>query len=372
VSSATRRIKNPRSIERIADAVLYEGYILYPYRPSAVKNQQRWNFGVLSPESYSVAQCGTESSSMLTECLVETNSSSALEVKIRFLHLMLRELAEEIFDGRSSRSDAGHIHEESAQFRVVPAFDFNGQILQTWQEAVEREVVLPRIKFSDLGLSKHVKFEFPSSKTTEPLVPTESGKRCGVILRTQEAIAGEVKVLATTVVLEDSVSPHETGKKQLVKLAIEIRNLTPFENASDRSRDEALLHSFVSTHTILEVDNGAFVSLLDPPGEYKSAAHACANTGTYPVLVGEEGNHEFMLSSPIILYDYPQIAPESAGDLFDGTEIDEILTLRIMSLTDEEKREMRGADVLARQLLERTESLSAEEMMSLHGVMKKA
>jgi hydrogenase maturation protease len=90
------------------------------------------------------------------------------------------------------------------------------------------------------------------------------------------------------------------------------------------------------------------------------------------VLVGEEGDHELMLSSPIILYDYPQIAQESAGDLFDGTEIDEILTLRIMSLTDEEKREMRGADVLARQLLERTESLSPEQMMSLHGVMKKA
>jgi hypothetical protein len=371
VSSATRRIKNTRSIERIADAVLYEGYILYPYRPSAVKNQQRWNFGVLSPEAYAVAQRGTESSSMLTECLVETDSASTLEVKIHFLHLMLRELAEEIEDCPSSRSDPGHIHEGSAQFRVVPAFEFNGQILQTWQEAVQREVVIPRIKLNGLGLSKRVKFEFPSSQTTEPLMPTESGKRCGLILRTQEAIAGEVEIAATTVVL-DSVSPDETAKKQLVKLSIEIRNLTPFENASGRSRDEALLHSFVSTHTILEVDNGAFVSLLDPPDEYKSVAHACTNTRTYPVLVGDEGDHKFMLSSPIILYDYPQIAEESAGDLFDGTEIDEILTLRIMSMTDEEKREMRGADVLARQLLERTESLSPEQMMSLHGVMKKA
>jgi hydrogenase maturation protease len=77
-----------------------------------------------------------------------------------------------------------------------------------------------------------------------------------------------------------------------------------------------------------------------------------------------------MLSSPIILYDYPQIAPESAGDLFDGTEIDEILTLRIMTLTDAEKREMRGVDERARRILERTETLPAEQLMKLHGAMR--
>ena len=77
-----------------------------------------------------------------------------------------------------------------------------------------------------------------------------------------------------------------------------------------------------------------------------------------------------MLSSPIILYDYPQIAPESAGDLYDGTEIDEILTLRIMTLTDEEKREMRSVDERARQILERTEKLSTHEMMKLHGALR--
>ena len=77
-----------------------------------------------------------------------------------------------------------------------------------------------------------------------------------------------------------------------------------------------------------------------------------------------------MLSSPIILYDYPQIAPESPGSLFDGTEIDEILTLRIMTLTDDEKREMRNADDRARQILERTETLPAEQFMKMHGAMK--
>jgi len=219
VSSATRRINNTRSIERIADAVLYEGYILYPYRPSSVKNQQRWNFGVLSPEAYAVAQGGSESSSMLTECLVEIDSSSTLEVKIRFLHLMLRELAEEIEDCRSFRANAGHFNEGSLHFRVVPAFEFKGRILQPWQEAVDREVVIPRIKLNDLGLSQRQKFDFPSSKTTEPLMPTESGKNRGLILRTQDAIVGEIELLgiARDEGVEMRLAPVDLGAQDAAK-----------------------------------------------------------------------------------------------------------------------------------------------------------
>ena len=77
-----------------------------------------------------------------------------------------------------------------------------------------------------------------------------------------------------------------------------------------------------------------------------------------------------MLSSPIIMYDYPQIAPESPGDLFDGTEIDEILALRIMTMTDAEKHEMRHSDDRARKMLERTESLPMEHLMKLHGTLR--
>jgi hydrogenase maturation protease len=79
-----------------------------------------------------------------------------------------------------------------------------------------------------------------------------------------------------------------------------------------------------------------------------------------------------MLSSPIILYDYPEIAPESPGDLCDGTEIDEILTLRIMTLTDAEKNEMRHVDEYARRILERTEMLGRDEFLKMHGVMRDA
>jgi hydrogenase maturation protease len=126
----------------------------------------------------------------------------------------------------------------------------------------------------------------------------------------------------------------------------------------------------VSTHTILGVAGGEFVSLLDPPAEWRAAAEACRNVGTWPVLVGEEGQKDMLLSSPIILYDYPQVAPESPGDLFDSTEIDEILTLRIMTLTDEEKRAMAAVDERTRALLERTEGMAPEDLLRLHGTIR--
>jgi hydrogenase maturation protease len=130
------------------------------------------------------------------------------------------------------------------------------------------------------------------------------------------------------------------------------------------------MRSFVSTHTVLSVRGGEFVSLLDPPASLREAAAQCRNVGTWPVMVGREGERDAMLSSPIILYDYPRVAPESAGDFFDGTEIDEMLALRVMTLTDEEKREMQNADERTRRILERTDTLPAEQMMKLHGAMR--
>jgi hypothetical protein len=126
----------------------------------------------------------------------------------------------------------------------------------------------------------------------------------------------------------------------------------------------------VSTHAILHCAEGDFVSLLEPADELQHAVSACQNRGVWPVLVGEDGDTHTLLASPIILYDYPQIAPESPGDLFDGGEIDEILSLRIMTMTDEEKREMRHSDERARQILERTENLPEEHLLKLHGVLR--
>ena len=157
----------------------------------------------------------------------------------------------------------------------------------------------------------------------------------------------------------------------LFKLHVQVKNLTPLERPPGQtSRDTALMQSLVSAHTLLGVVNGQFVSLLEPPENLQDLSTSCENVGAWPVLVGAEGERDTMLASPIILYDYPQIAPESPGDLFDGTEIDEILALRIMTMTDDEKREMRNTDDRARKILERTEALPVEHLAKLHGTLR--
>jgi len=348
-------------VERIADAVLYEGYILYPYRPSAVKNQQRWNFGSLCPKSYSLAQGGTESWTMQTECLVQHKPGTVLNIKVRFLHLVQRDVAGLAANCRDNLSACAH-HQfafSESHFAIVPSLEINGRRYQTWQEAIERDTRVPPFELGEFaGGSTRTSFSFPASETVEQLLDEGTGQITGVLLRRQQALEGAVELTARRI------------GNGLMRINVQILNLTPLENASESSRDTALMRSLVSTHTILNVENGEFVSLLDPPGEFREAAAGCSNIGTYPVLVGEEGAQDCMLSSPIILYDYPKLAPESAGNLYDGTEIDEILTLRIMTLTDEEKREMRDTDERARQILERTEVLPAEQLMKMHGVMR--
>jgi hydrogenase maturation protease len=353
-------------VERIADAVLYEGYILYPYRPSAVKNQQRWNFGALCPQSYSEAQRGTEAWTMQTECIVEGGEQTSLDIKVRFLHLVTREVGKMSteFETRIATPSDEEIAASitGSDFDVVPSLEVNGKLFQTWQEAVERDVTVPAFKPSDATeRTRRMTFSFPNSREIELLRDDGAVQIKGVVVRRQQSIEGAIEV---------QVEELPDASRSCFKLTVRILNLTTLQDPEQKSRDDALMRSFVSTHTILVANEGEFVSLLDPPEELKESAAGCLNIGTYPVLAGEEGDRSCVLSSPIILYDYPQIAPESAGNLFDGTEIDEILTLRIMTLTDEEKREMRGADDRARQILERTESLPVEQFMKMHGAMK--
>ena len=348
---------NLAAVGQIAKAVLYEGYMLYPYRPSSVKNQQRWNFGVLCPFSYSEAQKGSEAWSMQTECLVEGSSMTGLEVRVRFLQLVSRavgELKTPVSDLPASHSP----HFRDPEFRLVERLALNGRVYQPWQEAIEREVSMPVYNVEALGYKLVPDaFSFPFEKQFEYL-RDDSGNYVGVIVRERQPLCGAVEVMS------------ERVGDGIFKISVRVRNTTPFEVEKCSSRDDALLRSLASTHTVLGVQDGKFVSVFAPPDTLSNLAALCTNIGTWPVLVGEEGQHDTMLSSPIILYDYPQIAPESAGDLFDGTEIDEILSLRIMTLTDEEKLEMCQSDERAREMLERTETMPVEQLMKLHGVLR--
>ena len=296
---------NSERIEKIANAVLYEGYLLYPYRASAVKNQQRFNFGVLYPREHCERNPGSDAWEMQTECLVRSSPDTTVEIKTRFLQLI----------ERAER-----------------------------QEGVEREVSTPVFDMRSLEtpLRWRVLFEGAADHGVG---------RAGTL--NAEFELGSSPVTAS-----------------LSSIRLRIRNSAAPGDRRESRRDEALLHSLVSVHSILQVTGGSFVSLLDPPAEFRKAAASCVNIGSWPVLVGEEWQLDMMLSSPIILYDYPQIAPESSGDLFDGTEIDEILALRILTLTDAEKLEVRCGDARARRILERTEMLPSEHLQKLHGAMR--
>lgn len=337
-------------LERIVNAVLYEGYILYPYRPSSRKNcRERFTFGRVYPEAYSDAQKGAEPCVMQTECLVETEEENAeLEVGVRFLHPMAREIGMPLEGGQREGESAVH---------VVPELCVDGQLYQSWHEAVEREIRVPGMLLGEAP--KRVAFSFPEAATTEP-IHGQAGRVAGVIARRQKAVSGTVELRT-----------QDLGEG-LHKVTVRILNQTPATAAELENPEAILMRTLASTHTILHVRQGRFVSLTAPPERWQGAAKECQNVGVWPVLVGDEEKEErdTVLSSPIILYDYPRIAAESAGPLFDGTEIDEILTLRILTMTEQEKVEMRRVDEQARRLLERTEALSGEKLLRLHGVMR--
>ena len=266
---------NLDGVRQVADAVLYEGYMLYPYRPTSIKNRQRWTFGGLYPERYA-AHSGNASS---FESQFLAQGEGQISVVVRFLHLLRRP------DGL--------------------------------EEGIPLEV-------------GHGAFHF---QALDHQCPVE-----GIVELAEERISRDLR-----------------------RITLRVRNLS----GSDDSM--AIL---ASAHAIALVTDGSFLSLIDPPEPFREVAAVCRNTGVWPVLVGDPDSRDHLLISPIILYDYPQIALESPGDLFDSTEIDEILSLRIMTLTDQEKDEIRAGDSRTRRVLERTESLSEQDLMKMHGVLR--
>ena len=328
---------------KVADAVLYEGYLLYPYRASAAKNQARWQFGVLMPRLWS--EDGPEEPwATQTECLVEPEATTTVRVLVRFLHV------------QSKTVEAVDI--EAGTFHEVPSLPVDGSELIPWDEATEQEVTveapLSRLLEGELATP----FERPGGRRVEP-VHTGAGKLAGRTVRHRWPVLGTVTLSATRL----------DGPYGLVRLRLRVENASAWHDPlADRS--VALRRSLVAAHSLVGVDQGVFVSLLDPPEWAKPFAEACRNLHTWPVLIGEEGRRDAMLSSPIILYDHPTIAPESPGDLFDATEIDEILTLRTMALTEDEKREARATDERAAAIIDRVDNMPPELLERLHGAVR--
>jgi hypothetical protein len=346
-------------VDRIAEAVLYEGYLLFPYRRSTMKNQQRWTFGGVYPRRFSDAGGGDDPWVMQTQCLVLGDDDTRIDVTVRFLQVADRAVAQRARDSLS----------------LVESLRVGDQVHRPWEEAIERSFPIrdalgnPSLRIGELRKSgRSMVVSIAEGSDSAPLRDAAGGE-VGALIRSWQSLLGTVKVSAETVPAVDGEALSTQGT---YRVTVRIANTTPWLPASDtrQSRPAALRQTFVSTHTILHVEGGEFVSLLEPPDQHQDAAAACRNIGAWPVLIGDSGERHTLLSSPIILYDYPRIAPESPGNLFEATEIDELLTLSILTLSDDEKREMRESDPRSREILERTESLTPEELMGMHGAIR--
>jgi hypothetical protein len=329
------------SVSAIASAVLYEGYILYPYGPNALKNRQRWTFGAVFPREY-VQTSGGDPYQLQVQCLVVGGAEAKIEARLRFLQIVMRTV-------EAANGDGG---------RSVPVLEVDGTRYLAWEEAIEQEVILSALGVVELLEGPVDKAFNIGAHDARELVFRPDGTVAGALVRRAEALSGTL-----------TASAAEAGTN-VFRLTLQVENHTLLAVDKRSIRALAQPHSFASTHILLGMSDGEFVSLMDPPPSLVDAVAGCDNQGLWPVLVGHSGTRDMMLAAPIILYDYPQIAPESPGDLFDSTEIDEILSLRILTMTDLEKRDMAAVDARARALLERTERLGAAEFARLHGSMR--
>lgn len=305
---------NVDAVRQIAKAVLYEGYLLWPYRRSALKNQHRFTIGGLYPAAY--AQSFGDRSEARVECLIE-GTQPELDLEVRFLHMIRRQVC---VDGSP-----------------VDDVTLDGRRYLTWDETVERSA------------DRADRFAWEAGSERERISANLE------LVRSWEPIDGLIECY--TARLDDGL--------QCVSLRVANESM-----ASDSSRDAALRCAMLACHVVLRVRDGAFVSTVDPPAALAKAAQACRSEGLWPVLVGTPPARDTMLASPIILEEYPQIAAETPCDFFDGAEIGELLAQSILALSDEEKQEMRATDPRAREILERVESMTPTELARLHGAFR--
>jgi len=333
-------------VRAVADAVLYEGYLLYPYRATSSKNQLRWQFGVLGPQGAEAAGIG-EDSHLSMQCLLDVGRSASIGSAQRSLIIYIRFL--QLQQRRAERPDA------RGGYSPVPELQVDGERWFSWDEAVEVESS-HTVALADLLPGQSWSVVAQAGDSAEPL-HDQLGNVAGRLVRQRW------NVTATVYARLEPVSG-------LHRLTVFIENQVVADSLT--SREEALRSSLLGTHVIIECrdPSAAFLSVIDPPARARQAAEQCQQHRCWPVLAGEPGAVSAVLGSPIILYDYPEIAGESTGSLFDATEIDEILMLRVLTMTDAEKAEARATDPKAAEIIERCDAVSTEDLLRLHGTLR--
>ncbi len=314
----------------VADAVLYEGYLLYPYRGTSSKNQSRWQFGVLGPPGASHAGLG-EDDTLAAQFLVD--GAQAITMVVRFLQLQHRRPERE-------RADGG--------FEPVDELTTPSGSWLTWDEAVECER-----SFGPIALDGQ---QWTLAVTAEAATDIERVNG-GRLVRDRQEVRGELTI-------------NNEPDGELHRISIRISNLGAAVDRKTDGKESVIARSMIGTHVIAEVVGGEFVSLLEPTPAAAGAVSRCHQHRCFPVLAGPHGTHDVLLVSPIILYDHPEVAEQSKTALYDCTEIDEILTLRVMTMTDEEKAQARATDPRAAQIIDQCDAMSPEAMARLHGVLR--
>lgn len=312
----------------VADAVLYEGYLLYPYRGTSSKNQSRWQWGVLGPAGAADAGIG-EDDRLSAQFLVD--GARAITLIVRFLQLQHRNV----------ERDTGCRRYEPVDELTTPS----GSWL-SWDEAIEIELSFGPFELGEPPAQWSLPVSAPSGTDVEPV---DGGR----LVRTRQDVNASLTV----------DTEREDG---LHRVTLTLTNT----GMSAGDKNEAIARSLIGTHVIAEAVGGAFVSLLEPPEYAAAAVGRCRQHRCFPVLAGPPGDTDLLLVSPIILYDHPEVAEQSEGALYDSTEIDELLTLRVMTMTDEEKAQARATDPLAAQIIERCDAMSPESLQRMHGVLR--
>jgi hypothetical protein len=314
----------------VADAVLYEGYLLYPYRGTSSKNQSRWQFGVLGPPGAADAGLG-EDDTLAAEFLVE--GAQAITLVVRFLQLQHRRTEREFAHG---------------EFEPVDELTTAAGSWLTWEEAVECEQSFGPVVLDGRPWTAPVMADAATD------IEFVDGGR---LVRQRQQVRGVL-----------TVTSEPDG--DLRRVSVRVGNVGDAVQRHDEEKDSVIARSMIGTHLIAEVVGGQFVSLLEPPPHATDAASRCSQHRCFPVLAGPPGTQDILLISPIILYDHPEVAEQSNAALYDCTEIDEILTLRVMTMTDEEKAQARATDPRAARIIDECDDMSPEAMARLHGVLR--
>ena len=179
------------------------------------------------------------------------------------------------------------------------------------------------------------------------MISAEAGGECEMLTESDGTTAGRLvrtrEPLEAVLIVDAVPLPGPYGVR---RLRLRLENCTPWtpRGTGSPERPEALRHALVAAHLLVASTHGSFVSLIDPPEWARGYVEECEQVGCFPVLAGSPGTRDLVLASPIILYDHPQVAPESETQFCDATEMDEMLTLRTLTLTDDEKRLVRGSD----------------------------